>query len=106
MAEMHFAMDDPSSGIMVTTSQSALITPSSTTSMAPGSSSRSLSGGQLTPTTLTPPMTLTPTHTGGSSGGGGHTPDLSHLTPEERAIIENVIHRQQHEETKEVTFLK
>ena len=33
-------------------------------------------------------------------------PDLSHLTLEERSIIENVIHRQQDEENKEISFLR
>jgi hypothetical protein len=33
-------------------------------------------------------------------------PDLSHLTDEERAIIENVMHRQKDEETREVLFLR
>ena len=37
---------------------------------------------------------------------GPNKPDLSHLTPEERAIIENVIHRQQTEESKEFEFLR
>ena len=55
--------------------------------------------------------------TGGASGlstgsGGGLIsgsevkPDLSHLTSSERAIIENVMHRQQSEESKEVEFLR
>ena len=47
----------------------------------------------------------------GSTSGGGHVigpnkPDLSHLTAEERAIIENVIHRQHTEENKEYEFLR
>ncbi len=33
-------------------------------------------------------------------------PDLSHLTEEERAIIESVMHRHQSEESKEVTALR
>lgn len=33
-------------------------------------------------------------------------PDLSHLTPEERAIIENVIHRQKAEEETERELMK
>ena len=33
-------------------------------------------------------------------------PDLSHLTPEERAIIEDVMHRQHREENKEYEFLR
>ena len=36
----------------------------------------------------------------------GTKPDMSHLTAEERAIIENVISRQQSEESKEVEFLR
>ena len=47
---------------------------------------------------------------GSSSGvllqGPDGKPDLSHLTVEERAIIENVMHRQQSEESKEVEFLR
>ena len=48
----------------------------------------------------------------GSTTGGGHVtvgpnkPDLSHLTAEERAIIENVIHRHHTEENKEYEFLR
>ena len=34
------------------------------------------------------------------------TMDLSHLTPEERSIIEGVMHKQQMEENKEIRFLK
>merc|ERR1711976_1066136 len=37
---------------------------------------------------------------------GPNKPDLSHLTPEERAIIENVIHRQHNEENREYEFLR
>ena len=37
---------------------------------------------------------------------GPNKPDLSHLTPEERAIIENVIHRHHTEENKEYEFLR
>lgn len=33
-------------------------------------------------------------------------PDLSHLTPEERAIIENVMHRQKQEEENERELMK
>lgn len=33
-------------------------------------------------------------------------PDLSHLTPEERAIIENVILRQKQEEAHEKELMK
>jgi regulating synaptic membrane exocytosis protein 2 len=33
-------------------------------------------------------------------------PDLSHLTPEERAIIENVMLRQKHEEDTEKELMK
>jgi regulating synaptic membrane exocytosis protein 2 len=33
-------------------------------------------------------------------------PDLSHLTEEERKIIEDVISRQQSEESKELEFLR
>ena len=33
-------------------------------------------------------------------------PDMSHLTAEERAIIQNVMSRQQSEESKEVEFLR
>lgn len=33
-------------------------------------------------------------------------PDLSHLTPEERAIIENVMHRQKQEEEKENEIMR
>ena len=36
----------------------------------------------------------------------GTKPDMSYLTAEERAIIENVISRQQSEESKEVEFLR
>ena len=47
----------------------------------------------------------------GSTSGGGHMigpnkPDLSHLTAEERTIIESVIHRQHTEENKEFEFLR
>ena len=38
--------------------------------------------------------------------GADGKPDLSHLTASERAIIENVMHRQQSEESKEVEFLR
>jgi len=34
------------------------------------------------------------------------TPDLSHLTPEERSIIEGVMQKQHAEESKEINFLK
>lgn len=43
---------------------------------------------------------------GHQSRVGPNQPDLSHLTMEERAIIENVLQRQQNEETKEVEFLR
>ena len=33
-------------------------------------------------------------------------PDLSHLTPEERAIIEGVMQKQQQEESREIKFLR
>jgi hypothetical protein len=33
-------------------------------------------------------------------------PDLSHLTDEERKIIQDVISRQQSEESKEIEFLR
>ncbi|CAB4060956.1 RIMS2 [Lepeophtheirus salmonis] len=42
-------------------------------------------------------------HSGSSSQ---ITPDLSHLTPEEREIIENVMQRQHNEESKEIMFLR
>ena len=45
--------------------------------------------------------------------GGGHSSghvrpmmDMSHLTPEERSIIQGVMHKQQLEENKEIRFLK
>ena len=38
--------------------------------------------------------------------GADGKPDLSHLTYEERSIIERVMHRQQSEESKEVEFLR
>lgn len=44
--------------------------------------------------------------TGSTTGVAPNKPDLSHLTPEERAIIENVIHRQQNEESMEYQFLR
>ena len=44
--------------------------------------------------------------TGSTSGVPPNKPDLSHLTPEERAIIEDVMHRQQSEENKEYEFLR
>ena len=43
---------------------------------------------------------------GGYNTGPDGKPDLSHLTASERAIIENVMHRQQSEESKEVEFLR
>ena len=44
----------------------------------------------------------------GYGGGGGMRPvmDLSHLTAEERSIIEGVMQKQQMEENKEIRFLK
>ena len=44
----------------------------------------------------------------GERGRGQARPtmDLSHLTPEERSIIEGVMHKQQMEENKEIRFLK
>ena len=42
----------------------------------------------------------------GLQSGPEGKPDLSHLTASERAIIENVMHRQQSEESKEVEFLR
>jgi len=33
-------------------------------------------------------------------------PDLSHLTPEEREIIESVVHRQKQEEQKEQEIMR
>ena len=42
----------------------------------------------------------------GLKTGPDGKPDLSHLTASERAIIENVMHRQQSEESKEVEFLR
>lgn len=33
-------------------------------------------------------------------------PDLSHLTPEERAIIESVMHRQKQEEDRENEIMR
>ena len=48
--------------------------------------------------------------TGSTTGAhvtvGPNKPDLSHLTAEERAIIENVIHRHHTEENKEYEFLR
>ena len=44
--------------------------------------------------------------TGSTSGVAPNKPDLSHLTPEERAIIEDVMHRQHREENKEYEFLR
>ena len=41
-----------------------------------------------------------------AAAGQQHPPDLSYLTAEERAIIENVMHRQQDEVSREVSFLK
>lgn len=43
---------------------------------------------------------------GGYNTGTEGKPDLSHLTASERSIIENVMYRQQSEETKEVEFLR
>ena len=43
---------------------------------------------------------------GGRGQGVRPTMDLSHLTPEERSIIEGVMHKQQMEENKEIRFLK
>ena len=43
---------------------------------------------------------------GGPGGGGRPMMDMSHLTPEERSIIEGVMHKQQLEENKEIRFLK
>ena len=58
----------------------------------------------------------TPTVGGGLTGSASHSasaplmtspkPDLSHLTEEERKIIEDVISRQQSEESKELEFLR
>ena len=65
-----------------------------------------------------PPLTrsITSPRTPSLSASLGHSPsaptvtspkpDLSHLTDEERKIIENVISRQQTEETKEMEFLR
>lgn len=66
-----------------------------------------------------PPVQVATFSPAGAIGGGSslspraaqqqqqqQQPDLSYLTPEERAIIENVMHRQQDEESKEVSFLK
>jgi hypothetical protein len=35
----------------------------------------------------------------------GH-PDLSHLTPQEKSIIQGVMQKQQEEESKEIKFFK
>lgn len=43
---------------------------------------------------------------GGRGRGARPAMDLSHLTPEERSIIEGVMHKQQMEENKEIRFLK
>ena len=56
-----------------------------------------------------PPVGASGTSTGtvgGYNTGPDGKPDLSHLTASERAIIENVMYRQQSEETKEVEFLR
>ena len=70
---------------------------------------------ELYPTSSMIVENLPPTRgaSGLSTGGGGvlptgpdGKPDLSHLTASERSIIENVMHRQQSEESKEVEFLR
>ena len=90
-----------------------------------GPSSSSGPGGTFLPISCGTDMTeLHPTSsmlymptTGGASGLASGSvkgitttadgkPDLSHLTASERAIIENVMHRQQSEESKEVEFLR
>ena len=90
-----------------------------------GPSSSSGPGGTVLPiscgvdmTELLPATSMYGAHppigaTGISSGNGGALktgtdmgPDMSHLTASERAIIENVMHRQQSEESKEVEFLR
>ena len=90
-----------------------------------GPSSSSGPGGTVLPISYGGDMTeIVPTTSiygsypsGGASGlstgeveglktGPDGKPDLSHLTASERAIIENVMHRQQSEESKEVEFLR
>ncbi|XP_040583869.2 LOW QUALITY PROTEIN: regulating synaptic membrane exocytosis protein 2-like [Lepeophtheirus salmonis] len=51
-------------------------------------------------------MSLTPRSIPSSGSSSQITPDLSHLTPEEREIIENVMQRQHNEESKEIMFLR
>ena len=48
----------------------------------------------------------TPPVVGSGTSTTSTKPDMSHLTAEERAIIQNVMSRQQSEESKEVEFLR
>ena len=92
--------------------------PSSSSGVAPGGTFLPISCGGDMGDILPHSSIYRETNVGGASGAsnvtGGNAiktgpdgkPDLSHLTASERAIIENVMHRQQSEESKEVEFLR
>ena len=104
-------------------------TPASTPTLIMTASRAQVSGSPTRPSAFDPPQGMghpsfarsntsprTPTLGNARSAGVGHSasvplmtspkPDLSHLTEEERRIIEDVISRQQSEESKELEFLR
>lgn len=79
------------------------------TTTSPGTGLGSMMGGSHVP--MATPSSMGDEHSSSGTSplidpGITPSPDLSHLTMEERAIISNVMHRHQSEESREAEFLR